>query len=123
MDNVKVSLTVILKDSNTVNAVNPSAKVKGKKEKKNFKDKERIEHNDGKNITTAYSCFPTVFKARQVINITREAYDYMVSNNCPVFSSKGLWAKLSKKNRLEAHMKLYCEYLNGESYHYNILDD
>lgn len=61
--------------------------------------------------------------ATQSINITKESYDYMVSNECPYFSKPVIWLKMGKKKRLEAHLQRICESLNGESFTYVVFED
>lgn len=61
--------------------------------------------------------------ATQSINITKESYDYMVSNECPHFSKPAGWLKMGKKKRLEMHLQRICESLNGESFTYVVFED
>lgn len=61
--------------------------------------------------------------ATQSINITKEAYDYFISKENPYFISNRLWSKMSKKERLKAHLDNICESLNGISYTYKVFDD
>lgn len=66
--------------------------------------------------------------AIQSINICKEAYDYMTAKSkkkeedayyCPYFSKPAKWFPLSKKERLEAHLKEIAASRGGvvESYH------
>lgn len=60
----------------------------------------------------------------QSINICEEAYDYMTSNDgCPPNIKSFRWFKMSKKQRLEAHLNLICETLRGISYTYKVFDE
>lgn len=61
--------------------------------------------------------------ARQSINMTDEAYAYMTSNEVPDFSNKSLWSKMSKMQRLEAHLKETAKSLNGELISFNVYPD
>lgn len=61
--------------------------------------------------------------ASQSINMTKEAYDYMVSKECPYFAKPKDWARMGKKARLEAHLEETCKALGGISYTYQIFED
>lgn len=67
-----------------------------------------------------------VFKtkdAKQVIKLSREAYNFMISSYCPEnFKSKN-WSQMSKKTRLETHLKEIAEALGGKMLSYQIFDD
>lgn len=60
----------------------------------------------------------------QSINMSKEAYEYMTSKDgCPPSVKPYVWAKTSKKLRLEAHLDLVCKALRGTSYTYKVFDD
>lgn len=60
----------------------------------------------------------------QSINMSKEAYDYMVSKgSCLPNIKPYMWAKMNKTQRLEAHLDLVCEALKGTSYTYKVFDD
>lgn len=80
--------------------------------KKNPNDKETIHFFTRK-------CIP----ATQTINMPDEAYEYMSSNEIPEFSNKSTWSKLSKKQRVEAHLKEVAEALNGKLIDFIIYPD
>lgn len=61
--------------------------------------------------------------ASQSINMTKEAYDYMVSKECPYFAKPKDWARMSKVKRLEAHLEETCKALGGISYTYQVFED
>lgn len=62
--------------------------------------------------------------AKQTISMTEEAYKYMTgSDSClPKIASK-VWSRMSKKQRLEAHLDSLCKYFEGTSYTYKVFDD
>lgn len=62
-------------------------------------------------------------KVCQVLNMTKEAYDYMTSTSCPPWSSPFMWKKQSKKQRLEAHLADIMKLFNGISFTYTVFDD
>lgn len=60
----------------------------------------------------------------QSINISKEAYSYMVSNgSCPIGIKSFIWNKMKAKERLELHLALLCKDLGGTSYTYKVFDD
>lgn len=84
----------------------------------------RITDKNGKNpeIITFHTrkCKP----ATQTINMSKEAYEYMISkNSCPSWSKPGKWAAMSEKERLEAHLQRTVEHLGGVSYTYQVFED
>lgn len=62
--------------------------------------------------------------ATQSLNISKEAYEYMIDrDSCPSWSKPGKWTAMSKKERLEAHLQRTVEYLGGVSYTYQVFED
>lgn len=112
MNNVKINLTVVL----------PGANMKSEEECKRDDDyigfsvelpKKRVIHTLLRNSRTA----------KQVLHISQEAYEYMVGQDCPPNTDNKRWRTMSKKQKIDIHMKQICEHLGGLSYSYVILDD
>lgn len=61
--------------------------------------------------------------ARQVINISEESYNYMISSECPDRVQQSFWKNLSKKKRLEYHLNLTAEALGGKLLSYTVFED
>lgn len=61
--------------------------------------------------------------ATQSINISKEAYEYYISNECPDFSKPKYWQSMSKKMRLEAHLAEITKGLKGISFTYQVFED
>lgn len=62
--------------------------------------------------------------ATQSMNMSKEAYEYMINkNSCPSWSKPGKWAAMSKKERLEAHLQRTVKHLGGVSYTYQVFED
>ena len=61
--------------------------------------------------------------ASQSINMTKEAYDYMVSKECPYFAKPKDWVRMSKVKILEAHLEETCKALGRISYTYQVFED
>lgn len=57
------------------------------------------------------------------INLSLEAYNYMTSTSLPEWYHKKDWFKLSKKARLELHLKRICEDNRGKEFIYSVLED
>ena len=84
----------------------------------------RVTDNNGTNpeIITFHTrkCKP----ATQTINMSKEAYEYMISkDSCPPCFKPREWSTMNKKERLEVHLKRTVEYLGGTSYSYQIFGD
>ena len=84
----------------------------------------RVIDTDGTNpeIITFHTrkCKP----ARQSLNISKEAYEYMIDkDSCPSWSKPSKWAAMSEKERLEAHLQRTVEHLGGTSYTYQVFED
>lgn len=61
--------------------------------------------------------------AGQSLNLSMDAYDYMTGKEAPHFVKPRDWEKLTKKQRLEAHLKRIVEELGGVSFTYAVLDN
>ena len=84
----------------------------------------RVTDTDGTNpeIITSHTrkCKP----ATQSLNMSKEAYEYMIDkDSCPSWSKLGKWAAMSEKERLEAHLQRTVEHLGGTSYTYQVFED
>lgn len=60
--------------------------------------------------------------AGQSLNLSMDAYDYMTGKEAPYFVKAKDWERLTKKQRLEAHLKRICEELGGVSFTYTVHD-
>ena len=75
---------------------------------------------DAKTITVkTRKCKP----AGQSLNLSMDAYEYMIGKEAPYFVKPRDWERLTKKQRLEAHLKRVVEGLGGVSFTYTILDN
>lgn len=61
--------------------------------------------------------------ASQSLNLSMDAYDYMTGKEAPYFVKARDWERLTKKQRLEAHLKRIVEELGGVSFTYTVLDN
>lgn len=61
--------------------------------------------------------------AGQSLHLSMDAYEYMIGKEAPYFVKPRDWEKLTKKQRLEAHLKRIVEGLGGVSFTYTILDN
>ena len=62
-------------------------------------------------------------ECKQKIKITKDAYDYFISDEAPSFIKKSTWLLLKENQRIEIHLNLISESLGGKSYVYQILND
>lgn len=130
MDNIKVSVTIVLPGSTMMSpqecGENPenynehcylvSAKHFDKKTKKSYYTKEPLRFHTRK-------CVP----AQQVINMSDDAYKYMTSDICPEWylhlGGIAKWRRLPKETRLQLHLERTCQSLGGSSYTYVVFGD
>ena len=62
--------------------------------------------------------------ACQSVKLCKEAYLYMIDkNSCPEWEKTKKWNSMSKKERLESHLKRLTEYFGGTSFTYKIFED
>ena len=61
--------------------------------------------------------------AGQSLHLSMDAYEYMIGKEAPYFVKPRDWERLTKKQRLEAHLKRIVEELGGVSFTYTILDN
>lgn len=61
--------------------------------------------------------------ALQVINILDEAYQYMISTEVPSFSTKSVWNKMNKEQKLIAHLNEIASNLGGKLIDYTVYPD
>lgn len=62
--------------------------------------------------------------ASQLLNINKEGYDAMTDKkNVPYWSKAGIWANMSARVRLKAHLQKICESLGGTSYTYQVFEE
>ena len=125
MNEIKVSLSIVLQGSIMYSQEQAKAlekekvgtgydtfnmKVEGLKNGK--KDAETI-------TVKTRKCKP----AGQSLNLSMDAYDYMAGKEAPYFVKARDWERLTKKQRLEAHLKRIVEELGGVSFTYAVLDN
>ena len=127
MDDVKLNLNIVLqgrtllsakecaenpKESYTKEVIRVETTKQDKKKKKFIKFVEYLDIHVRKCRT-----------ASQSINMTKQAYDYMTSKECPYFAKPKDWARMSKIKRLEAHLEETCKALGGISFTYQVFED
>lgn len=125
MNEIKVSLSIVLQGSIMYSQEQAKALEKEKvgtgydtfnMRVKSLKDGKK----DAETITVkTRKCKP----AGQSLNLSMDAYDYMTGKEAPYFVKARNWKKLTKKQRLEAHLKRIVEELGGVSFTYAVLDN
>ena len=84
----------------------------------------RVTDNNGTNPEIITFHTRKCKSATQSLNMSKEAYEYMIDkDSCPSWSKPGKWAAMSKKERLEAHLQRTVEHLGGVSYTYQVFED
>ena len=60
---------------------------------------------------------------RQNMNLTLDAFLYMTGKEVPYFEERSKWLRMSKKERLKAHLDRIAENFNAVKYTFDVLDD
>lgn len=125
MNEIKVSLSIVLQGSIMYSQEQAKALEKEKVGTGYDTFNMRVESlkdgkKDAETITVkTRKCKP----AGQSLNLSMDAYDYMTGKEAPYFVKAKDWEKLTKKQRLEAHLKRIVEELGGVSFTYAVLDN
>ncbi len=117
MDNVKVSATFVLQGSTLV-AENSISKTE------NTYHQEIVSFyaNGKRNVVTLN--LRNGKPALQKMNITHEAYNYMISNDGkPTEISKGMWGQMSKAKKVKTNLLEIAQTLNGKLLEFTIFED
>ena len=83
-----------------------------------YKDNDGIRHREPLFFMTR-----NTIPCKKSINISKEAYDYMVSTECPAWEKMGEWKQLSRIKRLTSHMQRICDNEGGISFEFRIVED
>lgn len=126
MNEIKVSLSIVLQGSTMYS----QEQAKALEEEKvgtgydTFSMRVEGKKSDGKKDVQTITVKTRKSKpASQSLNLSMDAYNYMVSNEAPYFVKPRDWERLTKKQRLEAHLKRIVEELGGVSFTYAVLDN
>lgn len=123
---IKVSLSVTLQGSVILSQEQAKALEKEKEGTGYDTFSMRVEgkESDGKKYVQTITVKTRKSKpASQSLDLSMDAYNYMVSNEAPYFVKPRDWERLTKKKRLEAHLKRIVEELGGVSFTYAVLDN
>lgn len=123
MSEIKISVSITLPGG--VMLTQAEAKQLEKEKAGTGFDITKLKVEDKKGNKDALSIKTRKYKScSQSINMSKEAYDYMTSKDSCLPNIKSyVWAKMNKKQRLEAHLDLVCKALKGTSYTYKVFDD
>lgn len=84
----------------------------------------RVTDNNGTNPEIITFHTRKCKSATQSLNMSKEAYEYMISkDSCPPCFKPREWSTMNKKERLEVHLKRIVEHLGGVSYTYQVFED
>lgn len=125
MNEIKVSLSIVLQGSIMYSQEQAKALEKEKVGTGYDTFNMRVESlKDGKKDAETITVKTRKYKpAGQSLNLSMDAYDYMTGKEAPYFVKARDWEKLTKKQRLEAHLKRIVEELGGVSFTYAVLDN
>lgn len=126
MNEIKVSLSIVLQGSTMDSQEQAKALEKEKVGTGYDTFSMRVEgkKSDGKKDVQTITVKTRKSKpASQSLNLSMDAYNYIVSNEAPYFVKPRDWERLTKKQRLEAHLKRIVEELGGVSFTYAVLDN
>lgn len=84
-----------------------------------IRKRKKLEYKKEKLVFFTRKCVP----ALQVINMSEEAYQYMISSEVPSFSNRSTWMKMSKEQRLVAHLNETAASLGGKLVSYYVYPD
>lgn len=126
MNNVtKISLTIELEGSTLVRKSEPEI-IKYTVTERDLNPSKKWKGKDGLKIVRRGKCkfYPLEAKpARLHSSLSMEAYNYMISDECPYWIKPKVWKSMSKIKRLEAHLQRTCEHHRGKSFTYIVLED
>lgn len=126
MNEIKVSLSIVLQGSIMYSQEQAKALEKEKEGTGYDTFNMRVEgkKSDGKKDVQTITVKTRKNKpASQSLNLSMDAYDYMTGKEAPYFVKARDWERLTKKQRLEAHLKRIVEELGGVSFTYTVLDN
>lgn len=143
MDNIKLSLSIVLPGRtlwSREESLKPLMKVQFNKNGKPIKDKagnvvrkeelcEDYSKHESISVTLQNGRQEETIKvlvrkckpAKQVINLTQEAYDEMVSNTKP-YGFKGNWQQLSRNQKLKWHCDQIAASLGGTVENFQVME-
>lgn len=125
MNEIKVSLSIVLQGSIMYSQEQAKALEEEKAGTGYDTFSMRVEGlKDGKKNTETITVKTRKCKpAGQSLNLSMDAYEYMTGKEAPHFVKARVWKRLTKKQRLEAHLKRIVEGLGGVSFTYAVLDN
>ena len=124
MDNIKVSVTFIL-PGRVLLTQDEAEHLEKEKEGNGFETTKMqvrldLKSNKTETITVRSRKCRT---ATQTLNLTNEAYHYMIGREALLPYTEKSWNKLGPKAKLELHLKGICDSLGGISYSYKVFED
>ena len=126
MNNVtKISLTIELEGSTLVRKSEPEV-LKYTVTERDLNPSKKWKGKDGLKIVRKgkYKLFPLEAKPASIhVNMSLDAYNYMISSECPYWAKPKVWSAMTKEQRLEAHLQRTCEHHKGKSFTYIVLKD
>ena len=126
MNNVtKIPLTIELEGSTLVRKSEPEV-IKYTITERDLDPSKKWKGKDGLKIIRKgeNKYFPLKAKPASLhINMNLDAYNYMISSECPCWAKPKVWLAMTEEKRLEAHLQRICEHHRGKSFTYIVLED
>lgn len=129
MDNVKLSVTFILPGSTMLTSQECEENPTENYQTEQVQFYSTVKVREGKKIKFKHvkdsftiktrKCIP----AKQVVNMTSDAYFAMISGTPVEGFMPGAWKKLSKHEKIEAHLERLAKDYNAIDFTYTILED
>ena len=122
---IKILLTINLEGGTLVRKIEPDV-LTVLFTKRDLNPKKQYTKDEGKQIVKKQKVKYYGYETKPVVkhtNLTKDAYDYMISKECPVGVRIKQWNKMSNTERLEWHLQKVCDHSRGKSFTYQILED
>lgn len=121
----KISLTIQLEGSTLVRKSEPEV-INYTLTQRVVKPSKKHKGKDGFNVVKKgnFKFYPLVAKPASLhVMLGVDAYNYMISQECPHWQKPKVWSKMSLEERLKAHLQRICEHHKGKSFTYIVLED
>lgn len=126
MDNItKISLTIELEGSTLVRKSEPEV-IKCTVTERDLNPSKKWRGKDGLKIVRKRKSKHFSLEAKPAslhVNMGLDAYNYMISSECPYWAKPKVWSAMTEEQRLEAHLQRTCEHHRGKSFTYIVLED
>ena len=140
---IKVNLSIVLQGSTMLSEQECSKQLIEYKYNKNTKKKEKVirlaydvdkvtpnrlfldykDESGNRHKEPIHFLTRNTIPCKKSINISKYAYDYMISSEWPEWAKIGEWKQLNKIQRLTQHMQRICDNEGGLSFEFQVFED